>query len=287
MTIARCFPIALIMAGCTFAAPEGVAGDEDGDAGDPVDIPPAPEPVARHCSADQNDPDLVLCVDFEDPSLAQRALDGSKNPIDVTAVNVGSSMRIPSTEQAAEISLASTLDVPASPKLDLPKLTIEMWIRPSLDPFTSQGLFDNPGQYRMLYENRRQVRCGLAAASASIDSQDSLPLGRWSHVACRYDGKELRVYLNGHLSKCGTLPRGATTTSGGEAIGSLLQGVSGTRTHSSPFLGGVDNVRVYGRARTDADLCAAAGQPAGSCRTACPDDDRDGPGPGGPGPGGH
>lgn len=280
MTIARYFPIALIMAGCTFSAPEGVAGDDVDDGGDPVDIPPAPQPVARHCSADQSDLDLALCIDFEDPSLAQRALDGSKNPADVTAVNVGSSMRIPSTEKAAELSPASTLDVPASPKLDLQKFTIEMWIRPNLDPFTPQGLFDNPGQYRMLYETKREVRCGLAAGSASIDSRDSLPLGRWSHVACRYDGKELRVYLNGHLSECGSLSRGATTPSGGEAIGSLLQ-VSGTRTHSSPFLGGVDNVRVYGRARTDADLCAAAGQPAGSCRTECPDDDRSGPGPGG------
>ena len=266
------------MAGCAFGAPgEGAADAED----EPIDIPPAAQPVPRHCGIVEAG--LVLCIDFEDVSLAQQAADGSTFRNNALAANVTSTVRI-QDERAAELSGTSTLRVPESSMLDVEKLTIEMWIRPTVEPADGDvaGLFDNPGQYAMLFENRRRVRCNLTD-DLGASSEASVPMNMWSHVACRYDGNELRIYINGQLSRCDTY--GAPIELGGlpgSAIGSrLIPGL--IPVHHDRFIGGVDNVRVYDRALLEDQICTAAGQPSGTCNATCPtrdDDDRHGSGPG-------
>lgn len=285
MRIVRCLPIALVMAGCAFSGP-GVDGPDAEE--EPIDIPPAAQPVPRHCGTDE--PGLVLCVDFEDASLAQFAIDGSTYGNDATATNVTSIPRI-QDESAAELAKMSSLRVSESDMLDVPKFTIEMWIRPTTEPGDKQvaGLFDNPGQYSMLFENKRRVRCGITGDN-DANSEGGVPMNVWSHVACRYDGNEMRIYINGQLSECARFD--AQVESGGlpgSAIGSRLIPMLAplTPVHYDRFLGGVDNVRIFDRPLLDDQICTAAGQASGTCHNECPvrdyDDDRSGPGGGGPG----
>lgn len=285
--IVRCLPFAIVLAGCTFDGPGGLAGDPEVEP-DPVDIPPAPQPVPRHCGV--SEAGVLLCIDFEDPSLAQLAIDGSPHHNNAVAANVASIERLPG-EKAASLSSTSTLLVPESAMLDVPKLTLEMWIRPAAEPGKgkSVGLFDNPGQYAMRFENKRRVRCGLTDDDDSAHSAASVPMNMWSHVACRFDGNNLRIYINGQLSECATFD-GTIKPGGlpGAAIGSRL--IAGPLPlHRDPFIGAVDNVRIYNSALPDDQICTAAGYPSGTCNKTCPtggDGSFGGPGGGPGGPGG-
>jgi hypothetical protein len=190
-------------------------------------------------------------------------------------------------ERAAELSPGSSLLVPESAKLDVPQLTLEMWIRPAVAPAKDKvaGLFDNPGQYSMLFEDTRRVRCGLTGDD-NANSEASVPLNMWSHVACRFDGRQLRIYINGQLSECATFenriePGGVP----GAAIGSRL--IPGPLpVYRDRFTGGVDNVRIYNSALPDDQICTAAGFPSGTCKATCPSRDDGGFGGPGGGPGG-
>lgn len=261
-TLVRYLAFAITVTGCAFTAPEAV----------PI-IEPGPDPGPQPCRAGEQG--VVLCVDFEEPPVAGRVLDSS--PIDhvVTAISVLPEPRLPG-EHAVVLSTPSSLLVAPSPELDLPELTIEMWIRPDKKPpRKGSGLFDHHDHYTMAIRDNRRIRCGLTGDD-QVTSEDAVPDKAWSHVVCRLTGGEMRVYLNGHLSACRQLEPASTAPNlVGSAIGARLAPVLTDR-----FIGGVDNVRVYSLGLTDEQICAAAGQPAGECAAACPqrdggDDDDD------------
>lgn len=281
-TLARSFAFAVAVTGCTFPSPF------------PEVIPPAPAPMPQPCRT--NEQGVVLCVDFEDASLAGQAIDRSPHQNHAVARDVGSIPREPPGEQAAQLSNASSLRVRESASLDLATFTIEMWIRPDrAQPKgkdggkTDHGLFDNHGHYAMRIREDLKIRCGIGPdAAARVSSESAVPGQTWSHVACTYAGGEMRVYVNGHLSDCQALVAPAFASDRGSAIGAEIDpaGLDGLRDR---FLGGVDNVRIYDRALDGPALCAAAGH-TGACPDECPstgDGGDDGPGgfggPGGPG----
>lgn len=266
--ILRFCTFSIVVTGCMFTPP-----DLDLDSGADTEIPPGMEPVPRHCATAE--PALVLCVDFEDPSLASAAIDGSDFGNDAVATNVTAMPRI-TGEQAAELKPMSSLHVPESPMLDVDDFTIEMWIAPKSAPRRREvaGLFDNLGQYTMQLDEDREIQCGLGTID-TVGSEARVPLNMWSHVACRYTAGEMRVYVNGHVSDCKTY---GTPVGHLGVVGSTIGSRVGLapNTYTSRLVGGIDNVRVYSAALDDAQLCAAAGQQAGTCRDVCPtsgDDD--------------
>lgn len=260
-TTVRYLTLATVMTGCTFASP----------AGSPEVIPPAPTPpAAQPCQT--NEQGVVLCVDFEDRPLAGLATDRSPYGNHAVAVDVGSTQRLPD-EQAALMRSTSSLRVPESAALDLAQFTIEMWIYPEKPPpkRADWGLFDNYGQYTMRIRDDLKIRCALLGDSR-VSSDSAVPKQQWSHVACRYAAGELRVYINGHLSDCRTVPPIAVPGLFGSAIGAELR-PNATLTAAAPvdrFIGGIDDVRVYDHPLDEDVLCAAAGQAPGSCATECP-----------------
>ena len=260
-TIVRYLTFATVMTGCTFASPA------------PEIIPPAPAPTPQPCRAGEEG--VVLCVDFEDDSLAAQALDHSRYQNHAVAHDVDSTRREPPGERAAVLSAVSSLRVPESPTLDLAAFTIEMWIRPDRKPPKRKdaGLFDNPGEYTMRIKDDLKIRCGVsAAAGAPVTSDGAVPEREWSHVACRYDGAELRVYINGQLSRCQSATKVPIPSGLGSAIGAELAPIAPIAPENlvDRFLGGVDNVRIYDRPLADDLLCEAAGHPRGSCQSECP-----------------
>ncbi len=266
LTIVRYLTFVIVVTGCTFASPYPEPAEV---------IPPGPMPIAQPCRTDEQG--VVLCVDFEDESLAAQATDRSPNQNHAIAHDVESRLRLPPDEHAAGLSPVSSLRVPESPSLDLATFTIETWIYPELKPGKGKdvGLFDNYSQYTMRLRDGLRIRCGLGLVMKnSVSSEGAVQERAWSHVACRYAEGEMRVYINGYLSACQdltTVPLGGTL---GSAIGAEIDPLA-PEGLKDRFIGGIDNVRVYDRALEDDRICAAAGQTPGTCRNECPEEEED------------
>ncbi len=80
-----------------------------------------------------------------------------------------------------------------------------------------------------------------------------IPTNKWIHVAVTYDGKIIKVYLNGKeikaqtgqkISDCGPIP-----DSPDHVIGSLY-----SSSNIGPFIGYIDNVRIYEQAISSAQI---------------------------------
>jgi hypothetical protein len=285
-TIRSCVILLLAAGGCGFS--DWTEGDGPLDPTEPItEEPPPEEPtvIERRCSASMTDSTLRLCLDFEDPDPFDKAYDGTMPYNDAEMVAVTPMTRTPQDqplERAAELSTTSELKIAESAELDIPDaITIGMWIRPSSAPEVDVALLDNDRQYSLTLRADRRTSCAILGDSEPGKDPVTADGSTWTHVACRYDGDEMRIYVNGSVSECRRFDKAiATDSMVGTAIGADLDatGQLGTR-----FVGGLDNVRVYARALSNSDLCAAAGRT--DCETQCPRRENSGPGGGNDGDG--
>lgn len=224
--------------------------------------PPIVDPtIERKCAT--TDGSLRLCIDFEDP--ATDATDGSgkgHHPI----VVAGLTTNVRDAELAVEMGMASKLQIAEHPDLDITtNLTVSMWVNSATQLGSSHWLLDNNNQYSMSIQPTGAVRCGLGAAV--IDSSAQLNVGGsgWHQVACTYDGARLKVYIDGWVAGCRDVNREiATTGTEGLSIGS---NIGAGPVFNDKFIGGLDNVQVFARTFSDAELCAANG--TGWCNSSC------------------
>ena len=84
-------------------------------------------------------------------------------------------------------------------------------------------------------------------SSTQIVSRDSVPAGRWTHIAGVYDatGTKFMIYLNGRLDTTVVASAPPVTSSDSLFVGSGFNG---------PFNGYIDEVRISNYARTAADI---------------------------------
>lgn len=202
----------------------------------------APSPVARTCKFPASS--LRLCIEFEDRAFSPKVTDASLAQLDAPSANVIEAKR--GSTYAAALGVASHIDVPESPMLDLTALTIEMSLWPGFAQ--SADLVVNYGQYYMRLSGDGRVGCILPNAQlwSSNEAAEALT---WTHVACTFDGTTLRVYIDGELDKQ-TL-----------VIGSGLNGngMLGTRI-GGPYSGAIDDIRIYATALSANELCTHAGR---------------------------
>jgi len=145
----------------------------------------------------------------------------------------------------------SYIRVPSSSALNPQTITVAAWIRPvdwqGNRRILQKGAGDD--QYRLLAENSAlvfdisnvgRVTTALPAANA------------WTHVAATYDLASVRLYVNGV-----EVASVASTAAMPETSDTLF---IGTKTKGAPagdhFKGVLDDVRVYGRALTAAEVAA-------------------------------
>jgi hypothetical protein len=81
-----------------------------------------------------------------------------------------------------------------------------------------------------------------------------LMLNAWAHLAATYDGANLRLYVNGVQVASSAVTGAIATTSGPLRIG-------GNTIWSEWFKGTIDDVRVYNRALSAAEVQADMGAP--------------------------
>ena len=149
--------------------------------------------------------------------------------------------------------------IPDSSSLDLTTgMTIEAWVRPAAPMGTSWRtvLFkhrDNnaTNMTYVLYGNRNtsvpnaEITNGTSVRAANGTAQ--VPANAWSHLAGTYDGTTLRLFVNGtQVSELATA--GSIALSNGELW------VGGNNVWGEWFAGLIDEVRVYNRALTAAEI---------------------------------
>ena len=159
---------------------------------------------------------------------------------------------VPGSALSFNSASSQYISVPDNAALELTdNLTFEAWVYPTGSG--NMAILDK-GNYNYLFEIRPNGNTGLGLSSAWgwIYSAGSVPLNTWSHVAVVFQTgtNAVKFYLNGSLLSQHTAPGALTTNTGTFAIGEQAPG----NCNCNFFQGMMDEVRVWGVARTEAQI---------------------------------
>ena len=153
-------------------------------------------------------------------------------------------------------------------------MTLEAWVNPS----ANAGSGANDGWRTVIMKERSTTGLAYALYGNDGDSNASRPagyirnngtdveaaagpaiaLGVWTHLAVTYDGTTLRLYVNGVL-------RNSLTAAGGINASTAPLRIGGNTVFSVPgteyFAGLIDEVRIYNRALSAAEITADMNAP--------------------------
>jgi hypothetical protein len=209
---------------------DGVADDGDSsldaDAGD-----------AGVCS----DPSLILCMRFED-NLTDEAHGQVATTTGTFSYTTGKAGKAVVLGSGNEIHFAD------GNAWSYSTLTIEAWIRPDAIPTGSAraGIFDKDNSFGVFLYAGGQVFCALqSGVGINLASQ-----GQWMHLACVNDGSSTKLYANG-VERVSVSSSPLSTTTAVAAVG-------GNSPSGDPWVGALDTLRVYARAKSAAEIAAAA-----------------------------
>lgn len=173
--------------------------------------------------------------------------------------------------------------IPYSSALSLTHFSVEAWIKPLSqvnDPAYGQEFIfgqalGGPSLLARVGTNGIKVAFLFAANWSagdypSIEAASELPLNELSHVAGTWDGATLRIYLNGALSGESVPGKVPTPATCDFYIGGHVGSCSGAPFNGAFFNGVVDELSLYSRALSTAEIRAvcAAGS-AGKCPSPC------------------
>ncbi len=148
--------------------------------------------------------------------------------------------------------------------------TLMGWVYPTLDPAIGESLvvsyyINSPESFPYGLESfdyngyTGEPNCYYQASTNSyvgIGASAKLTLDTWTHLACTFDGTTLAIYVDGSLDVAQSEP-GSVDTTGTQV--SLVIGCDNANDHAN--LGSEDDVRVYGRALTAAEIVDAMNTP--------------------------
>lgn len=179
-------------------------------------------------------------------------------------------------EYGSGINISGTnyLTVQNSPSLNISgnALTISLWINPQplnvgdsvvigkfwnatmTSPFYQYGIELSGGNTPVFY-------IGTAGGPVSASMGATLPPSQWSHLGVAFNGSEVRFYLNGLLISSQPFVASLTARSNPMFIGA-------DANNAQIFNGALDDIRIYGRFLTQAevqtDMNTPLGGPSGS-----------------------
>jgi hypothetical protein len=156
---------------------------------------------------------------------------------------------------------SSWVTVPDATSLDLTNgLTLEAWVRPStLSGWRTALLKESAGglSYALYAHNNTPnpaVTVQIGGGDRSAEGTSPLPLNTWTHLAATYDGAQLRLYVNG-------VQAGSRAQTGNIAVSAAPLRVGGNAVWTEFFAGLIDEVRVYNRALSPAEIQADMNAP--------------------------
>src|SRR4051812_5787016 len=167
---------------------------------------------------------------------------------------------------------SNLVNVPDSASLDLVTgMTTEAWVRPTILNDWHTVLFKDGTTGGMVYDLYANGTAAVNTPTAEVNiggdkavsGTSLLPLNTWSHVAATYDGATMRLYVNG--VQVGTRAQtGAIPASAG-----VLR-IGGDTVYREYFGGQIDEIRVYNRPLTAAEIGVDMNTPVGPHDTQAP-----------------
>jgi len=142
----------------------------------------------------------------------------------------------------------SSVSFPNAPPLNPARLSISLWFKPEPGQKDKQLVVKMGGGkdgYRVNVTGERvywQIPGDDKAWNYGFYSTKPFTAGAWNHVACTYDGTNMKTFLNG--AEAGSLPRAGAVIPGTAALVIGAFNVEGVAS----FTGGIDDVILYNRA---------------------------------------
>ncbi|MHC4502515.1 MAG: LamG domain-containing protein, partial [Planctomycetota bacterium] len=151
-----------------------------------------------------------------------------------------------------------TLRVPGKPDFaNVKRISLAAWVMPTAFERYNEIFRKEDGSNRVLFsfqENGTVLSLGLnvggyVECDARIRREELLD-GWWHHCAATFDGKVMRVYLDG--AEIGSLDRNRTTLMRSSTIsaGGAAPGCIGSMNGVECFQGSIDELRIYSEALT-------------------------------------
>jgi fibronectin type 3 domain-containing protein len=148
--------------------------------------------------------------------------------------------------------------VPDSASLDLSAaMSLEAWVRPELGSWRTAILKERPGGLAYAMYASTDTNRPSTEINVDVRGTAALPTSTWSHLTATYDGATMRLYVNGTQV-------GSRTVAGTIPISSGALRIGGNTLWGEYFSGLIDEVRIYNRALTAAEIQADMNAPVGT-----------------------
>jgi hypothetical protein len=206
---------ALFFVSFAFSAEEGLIGYWKFDEGK--------GDVAGDSSGNKNDGKIIRNPEWVDGKFGKALkFDGGKTQ----------KVEVPHSDSFADITNAITIETWINPA------NFNAWMSFGVKGDITYGMFINPSAY---------VRMHYSGGSTLDTPANSIKANEWTHVVGTYDGKAVRIYLNGEMKA-----ELATNVAIPANTASFV--IGGTQESRDWFTGMVDEVKLYSRGLTEEEI---------------------------------
>ena len=208
---------------------------------------------------DDGTPGLVAAYNFNETS-GTSVLDSSGNNLTGT---ISGATRTTVSRSGQALSFDGVNDwvtVNDAAALDATRVTIEAWVRPTaVSGWRSVVLKESPSglAYALYsYDNapRPSAYVNVGGIDREVQGGTAPALNAWTHLAMTYDGTTQRLYVNG-------VQVATKSIAGNIAVSNLPLRIGGNAPWGEYFAGQIDDVRIYNRALTAAEIATDMATP--------------------------
>jgi len=187
--------------------------------------------VAADSSGNKNDAKLVRGPEWVDGKFGKALkFDSAKTQ----------KVEIPHSDSFADITNAVTMEAWVNPA------NLNAWMSFGVKGDITYGMFINPSAY---------VRMHYSGGNTLDTPNNSIKANEWTHVVGTYDGKTVRIYLNGEM-------KAEKNASDAIAANSATYVIGGTQESRDWFAGMIDEVKLYSRGLTEDEVRKSMAGPA-------------------------
>jgi hypothetical protein len=252
--------VALCLALSACSAPNpAYLGVPDGESPAAPDAAPVPDVASDVASAQvfcPQDTTLAVCMLFENAVVDQ-------SPSKLGTTVSGVSYETGPVGLAATLTASSHIQLADSPVLANASITIEVAVKPRTFPTASERavLVDYSRQYALVMLAGGELRCRVNTGGSSfveLSAGAALKTGMWQSVACSVGGGYFTLWRQGTVLTSVPLSAPLVARSTNEPFLVGRNYPTTANPSEDPFLGAVDNLRIWRRVRTAQEICGGA-----------------------------